>query len=64
MISDLKADGLTYKALGARIGCAVSTVGDLATGRSREPVGMVAVKLMRLHENLVKRQLRAVQKAA
>jgi transcriptional regulator with XRE-family HTH domain len=49
LISDLQAAGMTYAQIGEAAGIAGSTVGDLASGRSKSPRGDAAVKLMRLH---------------
>ena len=48
-ISDLTSRGLTYADIGERIGLAPSTVGDLATGRSKSPRGEAAIRLNDLH---------------
>ncbi len=48
-ISDLTSRGLTYADIGERIGLAPSTVGDLATGRSKSPRGEAAIRLHDLH---------------
>lgn len=53
MIADLNNSGMTYAEIGNETGCAASTIGDLATGRSKSPTGMAAVKLMRLHEERI-----------
>lgn len=48
-ISDLTSRGMTYADIGDAIGLAPSTVGDLASGRSKSPRGDAAVKLSELH---------------
>jgi transcriptional regulator with XRE-family HTH domain len=50
-IRELQAAGMTLAEIGARIGLATSTVGDLANGRSESPRGEAALKLHSLHEN-------------
>jgi hypothetical protein len=48
-ISDLTSCGLTYTDIGKRIGLAPSSLGDLATGRSKSPRGEAAIRLYDLH---------------
>jgi transcriptional regulator with XRE-family HTH domain len=48
-ISDLTSRGMTYAEIGERIGLAPSTVGDLASGRSKSPRGEAAIRLNDLH---------------
>lgn len=49
LISDLSTAGMTYAEIGAAAGCAGSTIGDLATGRSKSPRADAAIRLMKLH---------------
>lgn len=46
---DLNATGMTYAQIGAAIGLAPSTVGDLAAGRYKSPRGDAAMALAKLH---------------
>lgn len=48
-ISDLTSLGMTYADIGAAVGLAPSTVGDLSSGRSKSPRGEAALKLNDLH---------------
>ncbi|OOG61424.1 hypothetical protein B0E46_15710 [Rhodanobacter sp. B04] len=48
-INDLQAAGMTYADIAEFTGLAPSTVGDLATGRSKSPRGDSAVRLHELH---------------
>ena len=50
IIADLNENGMTYAAIAEAVNSKVSTIGDIATGRSTEPRGMTAVLLMRLHQ--------------
>ena len=52
-ISDLTSRGMTYADIGDAIGLAPSTVGDLASGRSKSPRGDAAVRLSELHRERV-----------
>lgn len=49
IIAELQAKGMTYAQIGESIGCAGSTVGDLASGRSQSPRASSALALLRLH---------------
>lgn len=49
IISDLQLSGMTYAEIGVAAGCAGSTIGDLASGRSKSPRADSAIRLMRLH---------------
>lgn len=51
IILDLQGEGMTYAQIGEAIGCAGSTVGDLATGRSRSPRAASAIALLALYSN-------------
>jgi hypothetical protein len=53
-IRDLHLTGLSYQKIGALVGCAASTIGDLATGRSTEPKGGLAIRLSDLHRSKAK----------
>lgn len=53
-IADLRSIGMTLAEIGDATGMAVSTVGDLATGRSKAPRGEFAVKLHALHRRSAK----------
>ncbi|WP_143584448.1 helix-turn-helix domain-containing protein [Stenotrophomonas rhizophila] len=48
---DLQIKGMTYAQIGEAIGCAGSTVGDLATGRSRSPRAASAIALLGLYSD-------------
>ena len=48
IISEL-AEGMTYAEIADAVGCAGSTIGDLATGRSKSPRADTAIKLLALH---------------
>ena len=48
-ISDLTSRGMTYAEIGEQIGLAPSTIGDLASGRSKSPRGEAAIRLNDLH---------------
>ena len=48
-ISDLQASGLTYAQIATLTGMAPSTIGDLATGRTKAPRGNAALTLDKLH---------------
>lgn len=49
IISDLQQSGMTYAEIGEAAGLAGSTIGDLATKRSKSPRGHAAVRLYALH---------------
>lgn len=49
IVSDLRDAGMTYAEIGEATGLAGSTVGDLASGRSKSPRGDAALKLHHLH---------------
>lgn len=49
-VRDLQAAGMTYKQIGEQTGISPSAVGDLASGRSKEPSGDGAVLLYHLHQ--------------
>ena len=49
IIADLQGMGMTYAQIGEAIGCAGSTVGDLASGRSQSPRAASAIALLKLH---------------
>ena len=49
-IRDLQAAGLTLSDIAEEIGIATSSVGDIATGRTKEPGGDAALKLYALHK--------------
>lgn len=51
VISDLQIRGMTYAQIGEAIGCAASTVGDLASGRSQSPRAAAAFALLKLHSH-------------
>ena len=53
VISDLQIKGMTYAQIGEAIGCAASTVGDLASGRSQSPRAAAAFALLKLHSQRV-----------
>lgn len=44
-ICRIEASGVTLTELAERIGVPVSTLGDIKTGRSKQPRGMTAVRL-------------------
>lgn len=45
--------GMTYAQIGEAIGCAGSTVGDLASGRSQSPRAASAIALLKLHSERI-----------
>lgn len=49
IITDLRAAGLTQTRIAKKCGCLQSTISMLERGRSREPKGGLAIKLLRLH---------------
>lgn len=49
VISDLQIKGMTYALIGEAVGCAASTIGDLASGRSQSPRAAAAFALLKLH---------------
>lgn len=59
-IKAINKAGMTYEQIGTEVGCATSTIGDLAIGRSKSPNGMTAVNLAALYEK-VERQRRRRQ---
>ena len=48
-VLDLNATGMTYAEIGAVIHLAPSTVGDLASGKSKSPRGDAALALAQLY---------------
>jgi hypothetical protein len=50
IVRGLMAQGVTLAKQAQHIGVAPSSMGDLATGRSKEPSGWAAVKLHYLHK--------------
>lgn len=48
-ISQLQSLGMTYAEIADAVGAAPSTIGDLASGRSRSPRGDLAIRLHGLH---------------
>lgn len=48
-IADINASGLTYAQIASLTGIPLSTIGDLATGRSKQPRGNAALTLDKLH---------------
>lgn len=48
-IRDLQQSGLTFAEIGALVGLATSSIGDIATGRSGSPRGEAAIRLHELH---------------
>lgn len=53
VISDLQLKGMTYALIGEAVGCAASTIGDLASGRSQSPRAASAFALLKLHSDRV-----------
>lgn len=49
IISDLRDRGMTYAQIGEATGLAGSSIGDLASGRSKSPRGDAALRLHHLH---------------
>lgn len=49
MIIDLRKVGFTFQRLGDTLGISKGATHDLMTGRSKQPTGDVAVKLIDLH---------------
>lgn len=47
-ICRIEASGVTLTELAERLGVPVSTLGDIKTGRSKQPRGMTAVRLYEL----------------
>lgn len=64
IISELRDAGMTYAEIGEHVGVAGSTIGDLATGRSKSPRGNAAVKLFALHADRVQQSGEEVRDAA
>lgn len=54
LISDLQTLGMTYAEIGEATGSAGSTIGDLATGRSKSPRADAAIRLLALHKEKIK----------
>jgi hypothetical protein len=50
-VRDLQSAGLTLAEIGALVGLATSTIGDLAVGRIGAPGGEAALKLHELHKS-------------
>lgn len=48
-ISQLQGLGMTYAEIADAVGAAPSTIGDLASGRSKSPRGDLAIRLHGLH---------------
>lgn len=61
-IRDLQLSGMTFKEIGDEVGIAISTVGDLATGRTREPRGDAALALRDLHDRRCANQVHRLRK--
>ncbi|MFK3845134.1 hypothetical protein [Stenotrophomonas sp. NPDC078853] len=53
VISELQIKGMTYALIGEAVGCAASTIGDLASGRSQSPRAAAAFALLKLHSERV-----------
>lgn len=53
VISELQIKGMTYALIGEAVGCAASTIGDLASGRSQSPRAAAAFALLKLHSDRV-----------
>lgn len=58
MIQDLRAAGLTLAQIGERVGLAIGSVGDIASGRTESPRGDAAILLHKLHAETCKRSTR------
>jgi len=56
MVRELMAHGVTLREQAAYCEIAPSSMGDLATGRSREPSGLAAVRLYFLHRGRIRKQ--------
>jgi hypothetical protein len=54
IIKDLNATGLSYAAIAQAVNSKASTIGDLASGRSKAPVGMTAVLLWKMHQRKIR----------
>lgn len=48
-ISQLQSIGMTYAEIADAVGAPPSTIGDLASGRSKSPRGDLAIRLHGLH---------------
>jgi transcriptional regulator with XRE-family HTH domain len=52
-IRDLQTAGLTLSDIAEKVGLSVSSIGDIATGRTESPRGDAALKLYELHKSTV-----------
>lgn len=48
-VLDIRGSGLTYAKIGEKVGLATSSVGDIASGRTKRPRGDAALRLDALH---------------
>lgn len=55
IIAEIRASGLTYAQIAEQVQVAGSTIGDLASKRSKSPRGDTARRLLRLHRRTKKR---------
>lgn len=55
LISELRHSGMTYASIAEACGCAGSTIGDLAAGRSKCPRADTGIRLVRLHKKAMRR---------
>ena len=62
-IETISSGGMSYSAIAAAVNSHTSTIGDLASGRSKEPRGMTAILLSELHAKEVRKQARASRRA-
>jgi transcriptional regulator with XRE-family HTH domain len=49
-IRDLQSGGMTMSEIAAKVGLSTSSIGDIATGRTKSPLGDAALKLHQLHK--------------
>lgn len=54
-ITELEQAGLSLTTIASEIGVALTTASDIKTGRTKEPRGMAAVKLDKLHSRVTSR---------
>lgn len=59
ILADLRAAGWTQKDIAAKCGCAQTTVSDLATGKTDQPVYSIGERLTALHKAMSRRRRKA-----
>lgn len=52
VISEIRGAGMMHKAIAVRVGIAPSTLGNLLSGSTPEPVYSVGTKLLALHSRV------------